>query len=143
MALVHRDRHVAEWPTFGWPEHWQRLFGLEDGQEWLRVEEFHDGDTLVVRAELPDIDPDKDVEITSQDGFVRIHGHREQKTEHKEKQGYRSEFRYGDFEREIALPKGATAKDVKATYSDGILEVRIPCAEKAEAAATKVPISRK
>ena len=139
MAL---HTHIAEWPTFGWPERWRRLFEFEDGHEWIRVEEFHDGDTLVVRAELPDIDPDKDVEITSDGGVVRIHGHREEKTERKEKQGYRTEFRYGDFEREIALPKGATAKDVKATYSDGILEVRVPCPEKAEAAPTKVPIAR-
>jgi HSP20 family protein len=118
------------------------LFEFEDGQEWLRVEEFHDGDTLVVRAELPGIDPDKDVEITSDDGVVRIHGHHEEKTERKEKRGYRSEFRYGDFEREITLPKGATAEDVKASYNDGILEVRIPCPEQAESTPTKVPISR-
>ena len=49
------------------------MFEFDDGQEWLRVEEFHDGDTLVVRAELPDIDPDKDVEVTTADGVVRIH----------------------------------------------------------------------
>jgi HSP20 family protein len=68
------------------------------------VEEFHDGDTLVVRAELPDIDPDKDVEVTTTDGVVRIHAHREQKSDHQEKRGYRSEFRYGDYKRDIALP---------------------------------------
>jgi len=142
MALVHRDTHVAEWPTLGWPERWRRLFEFEGGQEWLRVEEFHDGDTLVVRAELPDVDPDKDVEVTTVGDVVRIHGHREQKTEHKDKQGYRSEFRYGEFDREIALPQGATAKDVKATYSNGILEVRIPCPEKSEVTSAKVPIAR-
>jgi HSP20 family protein len=103
------------------------LFEFHGGQDWLRVEEFHDGDTLVVRAELPDIDPDKDVEVSSDDGIVHIHGHHEQKSERRQKRGYRSEFRYGDFDREIALPKGATAKDVEATYKDGILEVRIPC----------------
>jgi HSP20 family protein len=142
MALVHR--HVGGWPAFGWPKNRQQLFELAaDGQEWLRVEEFHDGDTLVVRAELPDIDPDKDVEITSDDGVVRIHAHHEQKSEHKQKRGYRSEFRYGEFEREISLPKGASAKDVKATYKDGILEVRIPCPESTEPAPTKIPITRK
>ena len=105
MAIVDRDNHVTEWPPVSW-QRWRRLFEVEDGQEWLRVEEFHDGDTLVVRAELPDIDPDKDVEVTSSDGMVRIHAHREQKAEHKEKRGYRSEFRYGEFERTITLPRG-------------------------------------
>ena len=78
------------------------------------MEEFHDGDTLVVRAELPDIDPDKDVEVTTTDGVVRIHAHREQKSDHKEKRGYRSEFRYGDYERDIALPRVPKPGDVKA-----------------------------
>ncbi len=140
MAVTHR--HVGGWPAFGRPRQRQEFFGLDDGPEWLRIEEFHDGDTLVVRAELPDIDPDKDVEISSDDGVVRIHAHHEQKTEHKQKRGYHSEFRYGEFEREIALPAGAGAEDVKATYKDGILEVRIPCPEVAEPPPTKIPVAR-
>ncbi len=144
MALVHRDGHAIEWPAFGWPERWRRLFDVEGAEGWLRVEEFHEGDTLVVRAELPDIDPDKDVEITAGDKAVRITAHREQKAEHKEKRGYRSEFRYGEFTRDISLPGGISAEDVQATYSNGILEVRVPCPEKSEteAAATKVPVRR-
>jgi len=141
MGLVHRSRHVAEWPGFGWPDRWRRLFEFEGGQEWLRVEEFHEGDTLVVRAELPDIDPEKDVEVTADDAAVRIHARREHKVEREEKRGFRSEFQYGEFEREIGLPQGATAKDVKATYANGILEVRVPCPEKDEVKPTKVPIT--
>lgn len=141
MALVHRDNHVMDWPPVPW-QRWRRLFELDGDQEWLRVEEFHDGDTLVVRAELPDVDPDKDVDVTTENGVVRIHARREQKAEHKERRGYRSEFRYGEFEREIVLPAGAVAEDVKATYSNGVLEVRIPCPEKAEATSTKVPVTR-
>ncbi|MGA2835851.1 MAG: Hsp20/alpha crystallin family protein [Acidimicrobiales bacterium] len=142
MALVHRDKHVAEWPVLRLPERWGWPFDAGDGLQWLRVEEFHDGGDLVVRAELPDIDPDKDVEITTEGGVARIHARREQSSEKKDKEGYRSEFRYGDFDREIALPPGATSKDVKATYKDGILEVRIPCPAEPAESATKVPISR-
>lgn len=142
MSLIHRDSHVIDWPTLAWPERWRHLFDFDDQQEWLRVEEFHDGDTLVVRAELPDIDPEKDVEVTTTDGVVRIHAHREQRSEQKEKRGYRSEFRYGEFEREIALPQGAPSQDVKATYENGILEVRIPCPQETEKAPTKVPVTR-
>src|ERR1019366_2340772 len=67
---------------------------------------------------------------------------REQKTEHKEKRGYRSEFRYGEFEREIVLPQGSVADEVKATYDNGVLEVRIPCPKKTHEASTKVPVTR-
>ena len=84
MAIVHHDNHVIEWPTFAWPERPRRLFEFDGDQEWLRVEEFHDGDTLVVRAESPDIDPDKDVVVTTVDGVVRIHANREQKPRRRE-----------------------------------------------------------
>ena len=93
-------------------------------------------------SRAPGIDPDKDVEITSDDGVVRIHAHHEEKSERKQQRGYHSEFRYGDLEREIVLPKGASAKDVAATYKDGILEVRIPCPETVEPVPTRIPISR-
>jgi len=142
MALVHRRNYVTDWPIFRFPERWGWPFESDDEHQWLRVEEFQDGGDLVVRAELPDIDPDKDVEITTEGGVARIRAHREQKSETKNKEGYRSEFRYGEFSREIALPAGTRADGVTATYKDGILEVRIPNAPEQAAAATKVPISR-
>jgi len=141
VALVHHHNHVIEWPPVSW-HRWRQLFEFDDGQEWLRVEEFHDGDTFVVRAALPDIDPEKDGEVTTTDDVVRIHAHREQKSDHKDKRGYRSEFRYGEFERDIELPQATTADDVKATYSNGVPEVRIPCPEKTEPSSTKVPVTR-
>ncbi len=146
MALVHhRGRDVGR-PGAGpgliaWPEWWPRVFGFED-DGWLRLEEFQEGDTLVVRAELPDVDVDKDVQVTVDEGVVRIHGHREVRSEHNDQEGYRSEFRYGDFDRTIGLPPQASADDVKATYADGILEVRIPCPEKGRQKASKVPITK-
>lgn len=96
----------------------------------MRMEEFVDGDTLVVRAELPGVDPDKDVEITVSDDVLTIAAERrEEKTEGEEgKPGYRSEFRYGSYRRSISLPAGVTADTVSATYNDGILEVRAPAA---------------
>ncbi|MDH2902348.1 MAG: Hsp20/alpha crystallin family protein [Actinomycetota bacterium] len=143
MALVRRDvNHVAEWPMFALPERWRRFFDVDDMEGWMRVEEFHDGDTLVVRAELPGINPDKDVEVTTSGGFVKIRAHREEKTKHTETAGYRSEFRYGEFERDIALPDGIVSADVTATYKDGILEVRVPHPEGAVASAQSIPITR-
>jgi HSP20 family protein len=143
MTMVRKDmNHVAEWPTFGLPERWRRFFDVDDMEGWMRVEEFRDGDTLVVRAELPGIDPDKDVEVTTSGGFVRIRAHREEKTEHTEKKGYRSEFRYGQFERDVALPDGVDGTNVKAAYKDGILEVRVPYPTEAAAPSKSIPITR-
>ena len=92
----------------------------------IKVEQFVDGTTLVVRAEVPGIDPDKDVDVSVSEGMLHIRAEREEKTEHKSKDGYRSEFRYGSFSRSVALPPGAREEDITATYKDGVLEVRAP-----------------
>ena len=135
MALVLRD-----WPDFQELVH--KLFEGDVSKSWLRVEEFVDDKTLVVRAELPDIDPDKDVEIVVVDGELRIKAERQAKTEHKEKDSYRSEFQYGSFTRTVTLPPGATEADVSATYKDGVLEIRVPVAEPVASAPAKVEITR-
>ncbi len=135
MALNRRD-----WPDF--QDLVQRWFEGDVDKSWLRVEEYVDDNTLVVRAELPDIDPDKDVDITVADGELRIKAQREARTEHKEKQAYRSEFRYGSYIRSIKLPPGAVVDDVTAAYKDGVLEVRVPVTEAATQAPAKVQITR-
>lgn len=95
---------------------------------------------LVVRAELPGVDPEKDVEISFQDGALMIRGERrfEEKTERDN--FYRFESSYGSFQRSIPLPPGLKAEDVRATYENGILEVVIPKAGQLTGA-KKIPIA--
>ena len=112
-------------------------FGFE---ETMKVEEYREDGTVVVRAELPGIDPDKDVEVTVTDGVLRIHAQRTERTKHEDAKHYRSEFTYGSFGRTFRLPAGATEQDVKATYKDGILEVRVPVDER-KASTQKVPVT--
>jgi HSP20 family protein len=135
MALVRRER-------FEFPDFFRRLFDAEMEASFVRVEEFVDGETLVIRAELPGIDPDKDVELTIDDDILHLRAEREEKVEHKEKDAYRSEFRYGSFARSIPLPAGSTAEDIAATYTDGVLEIRVPVQEQAKSSPTKVAITR-
>ena len=114
---------------------------FEDDEDELRVEEFMEDDKLVVRAELPGIDPDRDVDIDIRDHSLRIRAERRQE-EHKEvRGGYRSEFHYGTFTRTIPLASAASENDVKASYRDGILEVRVPI-DQTEAQAKKIAIER-
>lgn len=51
---------------------------------------------------------------------------RNKESKHEGTRHYRSEFQYGSFVCTLALPAGVTDKDVKARYTDGVLEVRIP-----------------
>jgi HSP20 family protein len=111
-------------------------------RSWLRVEEYQDEGTLVVRAELPGIDPDKDVEISVADDVLTIRAERKEESEHKEKDSYRSEFRYGSFLREFALPAGSREAEVTATYRDGVLEVRVPMGTVEKAPGVTIPVNR-
>jgi HSP20 family protein len=125
------------------PDRWRRWLDLDsEADRWLRIEELHEDGMMVVRAEMPGVDPDKDVEISVSDGVLHISAKREERTEHKEKGNYRSEFRYGMFSRDFVLPPGVDHHAVKASYKDGILEVRMPWADEATPKMTKVPISR-
>jgi HSP20 family protein len=144
MALIRRERvERPDWFHFEVPDMFRRMFDLDWEGGWLRVEEFMDEGTLVVRVELPDIDPDKDVELSVAEGVLHIRAQREEKTEKGDKNVYRSEFRYGSFVRNVPLPDGVNVDDITASYKDGILEIRVPMpAEEAKPPVTKVPIAR-
>lgn len=111
-----------------------RSFGLTP---YVRVEDFVEEGTYVLRAEMPGIDPDKDVTVSVEDGILTIRGERQE--EEKDKQ--HREFHYGSFTRSITLPKGVDANEITATYTDGVLEVRVPKAGE-ESAALTVPVRR-
>lgn len=130
-------RHVP----FDVPEPFRRFLHSETGS-MLRVEEFQDGSTMVVRAELPGINPDRDVDITVSGNSLTIEARREEKSEYKGKHNYRSEFRYGAFTRTLPLPQGTQEQDIKASYADGVLEVRIPTPEHVGSPSRKVPVTR-
>ena len=115
------------------------------GRDWapedmIRVDEFHENGTLVVRAELPGLDPDKDVELTVTNGNLRIAAERREEENTEEKGYVHHELRYGSFTRTLPLPEGVSETDIKADYKNGILEIRVPALEPTPA--TKIPIAK-
>ena len=116
-------RMFEMWPSFRWPMATFRQW-LPDS--FIRVDEFRQDGFLVIRADLPGIDPDKDVELTVSNGMLHIAAerHEEQKVE---KEGYvRQELHHGSFERDLPLPDGVSESDVTASYNNGVLEIRVP-----------------
>ena len=103
----------------------------------IPVEEYLEDGTYVVRADLPGIDPDKDIKVEVDSGFLLIHGERRE----EQHDAHRSELRFGSFSRRVPLPKGCTGEDVKASYASGVLTVSLPTdGEPPEP--TRIPISR-
>ena len=88
----------------------------------MRVEELVKDGAYVVRAEIPGIDPDKDLEVTVADGVLTISAERREEISEK----HRSEFHYGSHVRRVAMPKGVDPESVTGTYDDGILTLTMP-----------------
>jgi HSP20 family protein len=110
--------------------------------EFIRVEETVADGKVVIKAELPGIDPDKDVDITVGDGLLSITARRSAE-ESGESEGKRfSEFQYGSFHRTLSLPKDAKTTDVAAEYKDGILTITVPRPAQTVVEPTKVPVMR-
>ncbi len=133
------DRMFDEWARM-MPFRAMSFPRWHDLEELIRVEEFREDGTLVVRADLPGIDPEKDVELTVSDGLLRIHAERREEQKKEEKGYLRQELRYGSLSRTLPLPEGVTEADITATYKAGILEIRIP--EPKREPAKKIPISK-
>lgn len=98
-----------------------------------------DGD-VVVRAELPGIDP-KQVEISVTEDTLTLKGEAKSEQEEKKRNYYRRELRYGSFVRSIALPSGVQGDKASASYKNGILEIRVPKSERAKPKTVKVEVA--
>lgn len=125
---------LFDWFGSGWPAvaEWRR-----DAGHALRIEDRLEDDRYLVRAEVPGIDPDKDVEITVSDGVLTIAAERREEVSEKG----RSEFHYGAFVRRVSLPAGAVEDKLAARYQDGILEVTVPV-EAVKAEPRTIPVAR-
>ena len=88
----------------------------------FRLEETIRDDRYMVRAELPGLDPENDIEVTVDGRLLTIRAER-----HQQDAGpYRSEFRYGSLARAVRLPARVDPADVAARYDKGVLEVSVP-----------------
>ncbi len=126
-----------------WPDRLRRWLDIEpSGDRMMRVEEIHNDTEIVVRAEMPGIDPDKDVDLWVDESILHIVARREAMSEHVGKKGYCSEFHYGEFSRTLPLPQGVDINAVTATYSDGVLEVHVPCTCEPISASKKIQVLR-
>ncbi len=92
----------------------------------IRVEDFVEDGKYVVRAELPGVDPERDLEVTVSGGILTIKAERREESNGK----HRSEFHYGTFSRSMTLPAGADEDHIEALYGHGILEVTVKVADK-------------
>jgi HSP20 family protein len=126
------------WPTFNWPA--LRGFTFPETAAWSpKIDVFEKDNRLFTRVDLPGMKKE-DVKVEVTDGHLALSGERKNEKEEKKDNVYRTEREYGSFYRAIPLPEGVKLDDVKATFTDGVLEVSIPLPARAEAKVRKVEI---
>jgi len=101
------------------------------------VESYVKDDKLVVRADLPGIDP-KDVDLAVEGDRLHIRGERKEEKEAKDKAYFHREVTSGTFERTLMLPGNVNPESVAATYRDGVLEITMDLPK--EMVSKKIPI---
>jgi HSP20 family molecular chaperone IbpA len=106
-----------------------RGYGEQRGGEmqdlWTpHVEVVQRGDELVISADLPGTKKE-DVQVEVDEGRLVIQGERRSRRETTEGGVQRSERTYGQFYREIPLPRGADTEGARASLEDGVLEIRV------------------
>jgi len=88
----------------------------------IRFEDKITEEEYLLRAELPGLDPEKDLHISTLHGVLTVKADRRE----EETSRHRTEFRYGSLQRSLRLPQNAEESAIKATYRKGILEITIP-----------------
>jgi HSP20 family protein len=103
------------------------FFGQTDqGRRWVPPMDLVEAeDHFVLKADLPGL-AESDVNLEVQDGTLTISGERKAEHEEREKGWYRIERSFGSFSRSLTLPDGVDPDRIKASFHDGVLEVRIP-----------------
>ncbi len=97
---------------------------------------------IIAEVEVPGFDPEK-VEVSVEDGVLKVRGTMDEKKEEKEKGYWRKEIRKGSFERMVRLPVPVKENAVEATYEKGILKIVIPKAEAKPSAKVKIKVKSK
>lgn len=135
------DRVFGErWPFAGLPfaRPLRRLMELPTA--WTpRVDVYEQEGALVVKAELPGIRKE-DVEVAIGEGNLIIRGERKAEAEVKEEHYYRMERSFGAFYRRLPLPEGVKTEAIEATFTDGVLAVRVPKPAARPAEPTRIAI---
>src|SRR5262245_6901596 len=118
-SWLARPFNRNEFPSFAWSP---------------QIETFQRDNEFVLRADLPGLNKD-DLKVSLDDNCLAIQGERKKEwSSDQESAGrYRSERSYGSFYRCIQLPQGVRAENVKATFRDGVLEVKVPAPEQTQA----------
>ncbi|MGM7719260.1 Hsp20/alpha crystallin family protein [Metabacillus sp. Hm71] len=111
------DRFFSDFPT---------VLGNEHNLAGIRVDVHETNNEIIATCDIPGLEKKEDVNIDIENNMLRISGSINRTNEIKEENMHRKERYVGSFHRSVSLPSPVSDEGVKATYKNGVLEVRMP-----------------
>lgn len=148
--MVSRGEEFEHWLDRFMDDMWRRPFPSLFGRDRLlpvrplsirmpALDVYEEKDTVIVKAELPGMNKE-DIEVNLTGDNLTIKGEKKEDKEVKEDNYYRRERSYGSFLRSVDLPCEVKAGEIKASFKEGVLEIRMPKTEEAKKKAIAVKI---
>ena len=119
-----------------WMKEFDRFFENDFVPE---MEVFEKNNLFTVRLDVPGLKKEE-LTVHVAEGVLTVEGERKHETEEEKNHWYRRERTYGTFYRTVPLPEGVNAKEVKAAFKDGVLEVTVPVRAAASPTPYKVEV---
>jgi HSP20 family protein len=133
MDRMFRDRNIDVEKVW-----WPGRMMYDQRAPAVDLRETEDG--YILQADLPGMTKE-DVTIEVGDGILEITAKKEQSSETGEEGYIRRERGSMTYHRRLALPESIMSDDIKARMTDGVLEIDIPKAKKAEPQKKKVDVN--
>lgn len=129
--IFHRRLFAPSWmPRFKFPE-------ITDVS--TSVDMYEEGDELVIKAEMPGIKKEE-IRIDFAGDVLTISGDKKSEEKTERKDYYRYERSFGSFSRKLHLPLEVKIDKAKASFSNGVLEIRMPKSETEKQRVRKIKV---
>ncbi len=149
LMTLHRD--MDRWfdeafRSFGMPLSGARLLSrsFPDSpllkSNWPQIDVSGDENHYEIALDVPDMS-ESDLSIEVKNDVLLIRGHKEDKSEKKDKHYYRVERSSGSFQRTLSLPDDANADEISADLKSGVLKLSIPRRESAREDIKRISIT--
>ena len=147
MALIRFRPFSHDLPLTDIQSQMNRLFDSFLGQSpsseaperaWAPAADMYETkNEMVVTAELPGL-TEKDIHVSITGDLLTIQGERRGESDVQHASHYRRERWFGKFVRTFSLPVPVETSQIKATYRDGVLTVKLPKSEEIKAREIKI-----
>lgn len=152
LAKTETARHLTPFEDietwFDWA--WSRPFSLFGSplvpRTWIEestispsVDIYEEGNDLVLKADVPGVDKEH-LDVNIHENILTITGEKKKEEKVEKEDYFRYERSHGSFSRRFEVPSGINTEKIKATFKDGVLEVRMPKTEEAKTRTRKIDV---